>query len=163
MWSLRRFSNAANPQLSMSNRLGIALCTLCLTTLFLGCGGERAPEFVPVEGVVSLNGQPKGGLFVRFSPEEAKGNTTRSTASGTSDAQGKFKLQYEYNGETGEGAAVGWYRVTIADTTIGYTAQGQQPKPPTIPPIYSSPAGSPLEVEVKSGDGPQAIDLDVKK
>ena len=128
----------------MSNRLCLALCALGLMTMFFGCG-EPAPEFVPIEGVVRLNGQPKRGLFVRFSPDEEKGNTTRSTASGTSDEQGGFKLQYEYQGETGDGAAVGWYRVTIGDTTIGYTPQGQQPKPPTIPPIYSSPAGTPSQ------------------
>jgi hypothetical protein len=148
--------------LSMSHRSSMAVCALLFTTLVAGCGGEPAPEFSPVEGVVRINGKADRGLLVRFSPDPEKGNGLPAVASGTTDEQGKYTLKYEFRGEEGTGAPVGWHRVTVLDTKVGYTPQGQQPKPSAVPYQYGSVSATPLVVEVKAGDL-QTIDLDVKK
>jgi hypothetical protein len=139
----------------------MAVSALLFATLVSGCR-EPGPEFALVTGVVRINGKPDRGLLVRFSPDTDKGNVFPAFASGTTDEQGKYTLQYEYQGAEGEGAPVGWHRVTIIDTKVGYTPQGQTSKPSAVPYTYSNVSNTPLVVEVKAGE-PQTIDLDVKK
>ncbi len=146
----------------MSHRSSIAVCAFFFVTLVSGCGGGPELEFAAVEGVVRVNGRADRGLLVRFSPDPEKGNGLPAVASGTTDEQGKYALKYEYQSTEGTGAPVGWHRVTILDTKVGYTPQGQQPRPSSVPYQYSSTSATPLVVEVKPGE-PQTIDLDVKK
>ena len=125
-----------------------------------GCDGKPSPEIAPVEGVVRLNGKPQRGLMVRFLPDPEQGNDTPIDATGTTDEQGKYVLEYTYQGEQGMGAPVGWHRVLIVDATRGHTPQGQQPKPSLVPMDYASPATTPIQKEVQSG--PQTIDVDIR-
>jgi hypothetical protein len=141
----------------MSSRPSLAVCTLVLA-LIAGCSEPR-PEFVPAEGVVRVNGQPERGLDVRFSPDEA--NPFKVSATGMTDDQGKFKLTYEYKGETGDGIGVGTYKVTLVDSKVGFTPEGQRPKKPSIPYLYGDVSRSPFTVEIKPGGPP--IELDLKK
>jgi hypothetical protein len=100
--------------------------------------------------------------LIRFAPDPEKGNGLPAFASGRTDEEGKYTLKYEYRGKEGIGAPVGWYRVTIIDSKVGATPQGQEPKPSSIPYTYSSVSSTPFVVEVKAGES-QTIDLDVKK
>lgn len=143
----------------MSRIFGTGVCLLLLLVVS-GCGGKPMPETAPVQGVVRLNGKPQKGLMVRFLPDPEQGNDTSFYATGITDEQGKYVMEYEYEGKQGQGAAVGWHRVIVADT-LGYAAPGQPPKPPLISYDYASPASSPLRAEVKPGE--QTIDFDVKK
>ena len=139
---------------------------MVLTILVSGCGGEPRPEFALVEGVVRINGKPDRGVTVRFTPDPEKGNGLPAFATGTTDEQGKYLLKYEFRGEEGTGAPVGWHRASLVDTKVGYTPQGQMPKPSSVPYIYSNSSTTPLVVEVKvevNPGEPQKIDLDVKK
>jgi hypothetical protein len=145
----------------MSFRSSMTVCALCFVTLLSGCR-EQGPEFAPVEGVVRINGKPDRGLLVRFSPDPEKGNGLPAVASGTTDEQGKYTLQYEYQGKEGMGAPVGWHRVTIIDTKVGHTPQGQQSRPSSVPYAYSNVSTTPLVAEVKAGE-PQPVDLEVTK
>jgi len=145
----------------MSRRSILSLCAVCLAAIATGCDGEPSPDFAPVAGVVRINGKPQPKLLVRFSPDPEKGNGLPAVATGTSDAQGKYTLKYEFRGEEGAGAPVGWHRVSVVDTSVGHTPQGQMPKPSAVPLQYSNPATSPLTKEVKPGD--QMIDIDISR
>jgi hypothetical protein len=136
------------------NGLAVAICVA-------GCNKGPNVEFGNVQGTVRINGHPQRGIGIQLSPDREKGNGVPALAYGTSDDQGKYTLKYSYQGKGGDGAAVGWHRVTLVDTTVGMTLQGQEPKPSAIPTSYSMPATTPLLVEVKVGDN--TIDLDVKK
>src|SRR5262245_49333742 len=131
---------------SMSRRSQLAASAFFLVTL-VSCSGEKGPEFAPVQGVVRINGKPEPGLLVRLSPDGDKGNGLPAFASGKTDDQGKYTLNYEYKGKEGVGAPVGWHRVTLADSKVGFTPQGQMPKPSAVPYAYSV-ATTPLIVEV---------------
>lgn len=146
-------------------RPSLPFCGLFVTILMSGCGGEPGPDFVAVEGVVRVNGKPDRGVTVRFSPDPEKGNNLPAVATGTTDAEGKYSLKYEFRGQEGTGAPVGWHRVTLIDTKVGFTPQGQQPKPSSVPYVYSNPSTTPLVKEVLAGEpgAVQAIDLDVTR
>jgi len=145
----------------MSRRCNTGVCLFCLAVLLTGCGGEPGPEFAPVTGVVRINGTPQPKLLLRFSPDPEKGSPLPAVATGTSDAQGKYTLNYEFRGEEGAGAPVGWHRVSVIDTSVGHTPQGQQPKPSAVPYQYSNPSTTPLTKEVKPGE--QTIDIDISR
>ncbi|MCI0335332.1 MAG: hypothetical protein L0228_19160 [Planctomycetes bacterium] len=119
------------------------------------------PETTPVEGVVRVNGRPQHGLLVRFLPDPEQGNNTSFYASGTTDQQGKYVLEYDYQGVHGQGAALGWHRVLVLDTTVALPAPGKAQAPPSVSFAYASPATTPLRIEVKAGE--PTIDLDVKR
>ena len=58
-------------------------------------------------------------------------------------------------------APVGWFRVTVIDSTIPVPPPGQEPRPSAVPLVYGLPSKTPLLQEVKAGDN--TIDLDLKK
>jgi hypothetical protein len=145
----------------ISHRRAVILNGIWVAAVLTGCSGGPKVEFGTVQGIVRVNGHPQRGALVQFSPDRDKGNGVPAFGNGRSDDQGKYTLKYSYQGKMGEGAPVGWHRVTLVDTTVGVTPQGQDPKPPAIPMSYGTPASTPLLFEVKSGDN--TIDLDVKK
>jgi hypothetical protein len=145
----------------ISHRRALILNGICIAVGLAGCHSGPKVEFGSVQGVVRVNGRPQRGAAVQFSPDREKGNGLPILANGTSDDQGKYTLKYSYQGKIGDGAPVGWQRVSVTDTTVGVTPQGQDPKPSAIPMVYGAPATTPLLVEVKAGDN--TIDLDVKK
>jgi hypothetical protein len=145
---------------TMSYRRALIVHALLICALSTGCDRGPKVEFGTVKGTVRVKGQPKGRLMLRFLPDREKGNGVPSLASGTTDAQGNYTLHYEFQGKEGDGAAVGWHRVTVVDTAVGYTPQGAEPKPSAVPFTYGSPATTPILKEVKTGD--QTIDLDIK-
>lgn len=145
----------------MPRQVALSLTAICLATLLAGCNKGPKVDFAKVQGTVRVNGRPQRAVMIQFSPDREKGNGVPAFGNGTSDDQGKYTLKYGYQGKTGEGAPVGWHRVTLIDTTVGVTPQGQQPKPSAIPFSYGVPASTPLLVEVKAGVE-NTLDLDVK-
>ena len=145
----------------MSHRCVLALNGICIAISLAGCKSEPKIEVGKVQGVVRVNGHPQRGASLQFTPDREKGSGLPIFANGTSDDQGKYTLKFGYQGKITEGAPVGWYRVMALDTTVGFTPQGQDPKPSAIPMAYGSPTTTPLLVEVKAGDN--TIDLDIKK
>jgi predicted small lipoprotein YifL len=75
-----------------------------------GCGGS-GPKYVPVSGVVTLDGQPYGEAVVVFLPKASADNPNpgRSSA-GETDAKGHFVLKTD---ELKVGAVVGQHLVKI--------------------------------------------------
>jgi hypothetical protein len=145
----------------ISHRRALIVNGICIAIGLAGCNSGPKVEFGKVQGVVRINGRPQRGAAVQFSPDREKGNGFPILANGTSDDQGKYTLKYGYQSKIGDGAPVGWHRVTVIDTTVPFTPQGQDPKPSAIPMIYGTPATTPLLIEVKAGDN--SIDLDIKK
>jgi hypothetical protein len=72
-----------------------------------GCGGGT--KMYPVEGTVTLDGQPLEGAVVTFTSSD--GN---AVATGVTSASGKFKLLS--GGQ--EGAKAGTYKVTVNKTAV---------------------------------------------
>jgi hypothetical protein len=129
---------------------------ICITITAAGCGhGGPKVEFAKVQGTVLVNGRPQPNVQVLFIPDREKGIGLPAYAGTVSDDKGDYKLKYSYMNQTGEGAAVGWSRVTLIDMSAANS------KASAIPPIYGSPTSSPLLVEVKAGDN--TIPLEVKK
>ncbi len=122
-----------------------------------GCGksGPKV-EFAKVQGSVLVNGRAQPNVQVQFSPDREKGIGLPANAGAVSDDKGNYALRYSYLNKTGEGAPVGWNRVSLLDMSAG-----NPPKTSAIPPTYGSATSSPLLVEVKSGDN--TINLEVKK
>jgi hypothetical protein len=146
---------------AMSNGARFAISGLLVAVMLAGCRRGKGPEFAPVQGIVRVNGIPERGLLVNFSPDPEKGTGIPAFATGKTDEQGHYTMKYDYRGKEGDGAPVGWQRATIMDSKVGFTPQGQEPKPSSIPYTYARFSTTPLQYEVKAGDN--TIDIVVKK
>jgi hypothetical protein len=78
---------------------------LAICSSLVGCGGSGV-DTVPAEGVLTYKGNPVPQIAVAFMPKGGKGQI----AEGTTDAEGKFKLQTR---TPGDGAMVGEYVVAF--------------------------------------------------
>ena len=157
----------------------LCVCVVALG-LLAGCGG---PNFVPVEGIVTLDGSPLPFKSLFFAPDSAglgKG------AGGFTDRNGKYYLIAVVHGTTMEyrGVEPGRYRVTVSEPMIPITdadfgplereIQGAEaapaivisdrtPRPQQpIPAIYTSAATTPLVVEVPETGGALNLELTSK-
>lgn len=73
-----------------------------------GCGsGEQIPQLVPVQGTITINGNPGANLMVTFAPQ---GTQDVGVTTGKTDAQGAYTLNYK---GVHPGAPQGRYRVSI--------------------------------------------------
>lgn len=110
----------------------------------LGCGGGGEFGVASAGGTVTLNGQPVPDLMIAFTPQTpADGSNPGKSASGRTDAQGKFTLSTY---DTDDGAIVGSHQVTIYLDATDPTPPGRLPADPFI-------------LEVKSGSNNFDIEL----
>jgi hypothetical protein len=129
-----------------------------LLLLTSGCGSS-GPEFVPVTGVVTLDGQPVAEAGVLFTPVEGG----RPGRAGT-DSQGQFVIS---TFKTGDGLLVGKYAVTVAKVeTAAVPLVDGLPTPSAragqkwlLPKKYAATKTSGLSVEVKTAMKPVALEL----
>lgn len=126
----------------------LAASLIVASGVLAGCGGERPPEKVEVEGTVTMNGEPIENLRVEFWPEN-----DGPASAGVTDAQGRFVL--EAIDRTGKGAVKGVHKVLVRDTTIVTKFVGRQEdvdvtdgKKPRIGLQYYNPMRTPLEVTI---------------
>ena len=89
----------------LHHRLNHLCLLLCACGLLVGCGGGDGPKLVPAGGVVNYKGKPIGKINVMLMPSSGG-----MIAEGTTDENGKFKLQTK---EPGDGAMVGSYTVAF--------------------------------------------------
>jgi hypothetical protein len=147
----------------------------------LGCQKKQAdnPEFRYVTGTVTLDNAPLKGATVTFFPLEPSG----MSASGYTDAQGKYTLTALESFTIGKGTKPGKYRVTVVknETVINtdmddlnagrityneYMERQNKPTKPKknksiVPVIYTDQAQSPIVVTIE--DKKNVFDLDFKK
>lgn len=141
-----------------------SLLLLCSGAL-IGCGGSYEPkaeifQTVSAEGVLTLKGKPLPGFVVSVHPADGK-----RTASGTTDADGRFKLG---TNSAGDGAVPGSHRISVVwqppeDDGMGGVIDDPRklPKPPVqIPAKYASPDTSGITLEIpESGSSELKLDL----
>ena len=130
------------PKLSSTMLVTVAIAFVA------GCG-EKPPDFVPVEGTVTLKGQPLENIRVEFWPFDDGPQSAALT-----DSQGRFAL-LTWDGNE-EGAILGRHKVILRDVSIvkefvgrgsdDYDVTGGQK--PRIAEKYSNAARTPLEVEI---------------
>ena len=77
--------------------------------IFVGC--DRGPKYVPVSGVIKLNGKPYGEAVVSFQPIATQGNDSPGSGSTSfTDATGRYTLK---SADGHDGAVIGKHRVRI--------------------------------------------------
>jgi len=148
----------------MSMRIPKSL--LLLTTVLLcGCGSDYTPQAeifktVSASGVLTFKGKPLSGFIVTLHPAGEQ-----RTASGTTDAEGRFTLG---TNAPGDGAVAGNHKVSVIwqppeDDGLGSTVEDpkKMPKPPLeIPAKYASPDTSEITLEIpESGSSELKLDL----
>ena len=117
----------------------VALLGACLTVPLGGCGGVKR---VPVTGSVTLDGKPLEGGVLLFHPDASRGNTNRAGCTGPVK-NGRYTLVTSgvTRDETGDGAPLGWYKVTLLNDLPGAPVINVHGK-------YLNPETTPLEVEI---------------
>jgi hypothetical protein len=104
-----------------------------------GCGGS-GPKYVPVSGVVTLNGKPYPNAMVSFQPVGTAENPNPGRGSSAyTDENGRFTLRTD-DGKVG--AVVGKHHIRIQtkrDSTTGVS----------VPGIGSPDSGVPARVEIE--------------
>jgi hypothetical protein len=138
----------------LAQPIGSILCACGLLTL-AGCGGLK---LVPVSGKVTQAGQPLTGAAVSFVPDASRGNNARLSCMGRIGPDGRYDLMTTgvTRSETGKGAPVGWYKVTLLTTLPGAPEI-------TINPRYTDPATTPLSIEVVANPEPGRYDFKLDK
>lgn len=106
------------------------LAAFVLVATWVGCGNN--PKFVPVSGVVKLDGKPYGKAAVSFQPKGTPDNPNPGRGSSAyTDENGRFVLFSDEN----DGAVIGKHLVRI--TTRGREMEGPSPE-------GGSPDGAPV-------------------
>jgi hypothetical protein len=120
-----------------------------------GCGG---PKLVPVSGAVTLDGKPLSHGAVSFNADASKGNTVTVSCLGRLNEQGQYQLKTigVKKSDSGTGAPLGWYKVTL------FTGLPGEPEI-TVNPKYLDPTKTPLSVEVVENPTPGQYDFKLTK
>jgi hypothetical protein len=101
----------------------------------------------PVSGQVTWNGQPLPNAFVVLHPKSTQ-DPRSLTARAQTDQSGNFRVTTY---ETGDGAPVGDYVVTVAYHQPVNAGGGYEPGPNVLPAKYASPETTDLTVRVAEG------------
>jgi hypothetical protein len=115
-----------------------------------GCGSnDHLPPRFPVRGQVLQAGKPIADAIVTLHPSSSSPDLTQRPIA-YSDAEGRFSMT---TFETGDGAPTGKYAITVewrAPRTVGEEVirDGRN----LLPPRYSEPETSKLNVNVTEGD-----------
>jgi hypothetical protein len=133
--------------------LAMIVCCAVVLIPFAGCG----PRYVPVSGTVTLDGKPLSGGVLVFSPDAAKGNSARISCSGPVK-DGRYTLETSgiLRADSGAGAPLGWYKVTLITDLPG------QPKV-EVNPKYRNVEQTPLSKEVVNNPEPGHYDIQLVK
>lgn len=150
--------------------------TVAMMLASVGCAAKpSAMKTEEVEGVVTLDGQPVPDATVTFVPVQA-GNG--ASATGTTDAEGKYRLTAMASGASGSPGAgtlpgeyyVGVMKVSLPAIPTSEEAVGPQGKQrPTSAPLthvvpekYNTPQNSGLKATVKEGKNDIPLTLTTK-
>ena len=122
------------------------LVSLCLTlALCAGCSQPPPFDVAPVEGTVTLDGEPLTRGIVTFVPDEKLG-TKGPVGVGNIEKDGRYRIVTLPNAEALDGAVVGHHRIRIS-----HFASDRKPETRDAVHLYSSESASGLTAEVKPG------------
>lgn len=131
---------------------GFAFAAVC------GCGGG-SPKYVPVSGIVTVNGKPYPNAVVSFQPKGSKENPNPGQGSAAfTDANGRFVLKTRDNQN---GAVVGKHQVRIQtrrDNTTGEFNK-ETGSPDQGPRVAAKPPIDPIGVEWYGSDSNKEFDV----
>jgi hypothetical protein len=133
----------------------LAALGACAALPLSGCsGGVRR---VPVSGAVTLDGQPLQGGVLLFHPDESRGNSSRVGCTGPVK-NGRYTLVTSgvTKADTGDGAPLGWYKVTLLNDLPGMAEIKVHSK-------FLKPETTPLEIEIVDNPEPGRYDLQLFK
>lgn len=142
------------------------LAAALLTLTLMGCGGNDAHPHVPVSGTVTLNGEPLADAQVSFQPT---GATPGIGAEARTGPDGRYKLT-DRRGKPGTEA--GAYNVTVSKRVMpdGSPMPAEDKTQPirssareSLPPHYSDPARTRLQVVVPEHSGTIDLPLTIQK
>lgn len=148
---------------------------LTVSVALMGCG-PAGPDYVPVKGVVTIDGKPLALKTVFFAPEPG---TPGMGAGASTDENGAFELLAVAAGSTKDiyGALPGAYVVTVNEPMFPLgeemAVQGLSDDPEAalgipapvntgkqaIPPVYTSPESTPLKIQILEDGGDVKLEL----
>jgi hypothetical protein len=121
--------------------------------LIPAAGCNRGLRRIPVSGTVTMDGKPMGRGVLMFHPDPAKGNTARAGCTGPiSNGQYKLVTTAVTKDDTGPGAPLGWYKVTLLHDLPGMAEIKVHPR-------FLSPQTTPIEIEIVENPAPGAYDI----
>ncbi|MFO0871198.1 MAG: hypothetical protein U0935_19920 [Pirellulales bacterium] len=126
-----------------------------VVVLLTGCGAS----LVPVQGKVSVDGNPLDTGYVSYHPAGAKEQLEAQIGRASIEADGSYKLSTDGK----PGVPPGKYRVVV---TAGKPSNPSDPYSVPVSLVdakFTLPESTPLEVEVSSSAGAGAYDLKVTK
>lgn len=131
--------------------------------LAAGCGGRDGPAVVPVSGRLTMNGEPLGGVRIRFFPDAS--HTPGVTAFADTNEDGRFDITTQ---KPADGIVPGQYLVDVnmpspvAEPPAGTKAwdlSSKQVASSTIPEKYRDVKTSELSFNIKGG---QPLEIELK-
>jgi hypothetical protein len=130
---------------------------LFLFLVSAGCGGTN---WIPVEGQVTVGGEPLRTGTITFHPDTSKGNKQKYSALplGSID-NGKYTLSM--GGKPG--APPGWYKVTVRSSVPSNSKDPYSVPKLTIEATNASVETTTLSIEVKPGAPAGTYDLKLAK
>jgi hypothetical protein len=139
---------------------------LAVALVLAGCS-KSPPAIVPVEGIVTINGNPLPSATVTFVPM-IQGYGAEYIATGTTDEKGRFKVECK----AGPGACACENRVTLTDAPAPDKARGMSAEAQTelarysgnlknrpIPPDYGNVGKTPLVLTPSAGQSEYKLEL----
>jgi len=135
----------------MSNANSAVAVVLASIAVLAGCGGapDDQPELVPVQGTVTLDGEPLADAQIVFQPE------TGRPSRGETNEQGHYELQYTPDTR---GARVGTHTVRIS---TGRTVYDDDENPTEIPEKVPARYNENSELTKKVEPGTETIDFEL--
>ncbi len=123
------------------------LPVLLMSLFICSCSNSDIPPIAEVSGLVTKNGTPAADISVTFYPEGGRPSL------GTTDATGKYTLQYK---EDLSGAVVGTHTVMLS------TGASTPPPPPPGGPS-SRPSKPPAMAKIVDFQWPEPVTVEDKK
>ena len=138
--------------------LPLAILGAFALTSVVGCGVRR----IPVAGTVTLDGQPLNVGTLVFTPDDAKGNTSRIVCvSRIKDGHYDLETNGVTRSDSGKGVPLGWYKVYFR--LLEESTKKRPLAPINVNEKYKSVERTPLSVEVKDNPDPVAYDFKMTK
>ena len=131
----------------MLHRALMAFVLAITAPTIIGCQKSDLPQRAPVEGTVTLDGEPLTTGWVQFTPDTAAGNRG-PVAVGPIDTNGRYRLKTDSNETVPDGAVLGTHRVSI-EARAPRTSEIDTLPRLLIPERYTTAETSGLTAEVK--------------
>lgn len=121
-------------------------CVILGIIILPGCGKSGGVQYVPVSGVVTVDGAPLENATILFIPQRTGESTeVGQSSSGRTDEQGRYVLM---TASQVRGAAVGHHRVSIS-TEVSDPSTGEVQVPESLPAKFHK--NTTLEIKVPEG------------